>query len=179
MRQHHRGQSLVEMALLMPLLLIILFGIIDMGYYVYSFAAVYQAVRNGAEQASVAPPFPSKALDGTLPDGTDPCVMAIQEAANGQLFLHDVTPYLQITYPEYVLDGVGGAPVAYEDRRELGYPIEVRVVEYKIEPLTPLSQLVPVFSEPGGGFSISASARRSIRSFGLDPGAENLSPCEE
>lgn len=60
MQHKRRGQSMVEMALLLPLFLVLIFGIIDMGYIIYSYATLYQATREAAEVASVAPPYPSR-----------------------------------------------------------------------------------------------------------------------
>src|SRR5262245_59675086 len=39
------GQSMVEMALLLPFLLFVTLGIIDMGWYIFGYATVYQAAR--------------------------------------------------------------------------------------------------------------------------------------
>ena len=54
------GQSMVEMALLLPLIVMVIFGIIDMGWYIFGYATVYQAARNGAEKAAEIPPYPNK-----------------------------------------------------------------------------------------------------------------------
>ena len=68
MRRRLRGQSLVEMALILPLLLMVLFGIIDIGYYIYGYATIYFAARNGTEVAAELPPYPNK-----LNNATDKC----------------------------------------------------------------------------------------------------------
>ena len=56
-RQHPRertgGQSLVEFVLVVPILLFLLFGIIDVGRYVYTTTAYGQAAREGARWGSV------------------------------------------------------------------------------------------------------------------------------
>jgi Flp pilus assembly protein TadG len=58
-----RGQSLVEMALTLPVLLLLVLGFIDLGRAVYYYSALSNAVREGARFAIV-----QKNLDTT--DGT-------------------------------------------------------------------------------------------------------------
>jgi TadE-like protein len=48
-----RGQSLVEFALVLPIFLVILFGLIDLGRAVYLNSTLSQAAREGARLASV------------------------------------------------------------------------------------------------------------------------------
>ncbi|HSS35219.1 MAG TPA: TadE/TadG family type IV pilus assembly protein [Patescibacteria group bacterium] len=56
-RSHHPrstdGQSLVEFALAFPIFLLLLFGLIDIGRFVYTANAVSQAAREGARYGSV------------------------------------------------------------------------------------------------------------------------------
>jgi TadE-like protein len=47
------GQALVEFALVIPVFLLVLFGLIDMGRYVFLNSAVSQAAREAARVASV------------------------------------------------------------------------------------------------------------------------------
>ncbi len=49
------GQSLVEFALTLPLLLLLVFTFLDLGRAVYYYSAVSNAVREGARYASVTP----------------------------------------------------------------------------------------------------------------------------
>jgi Flp pilus assembly protein TadG len=58
MVQAHKGQSLVEFALLLPLLLLIVFIIVDFGRAIYYFSSVYNAAREGARVGIVAKPTP-------------------------------------------------------------------------------------------------------------------------
>ena len=48
-----RGQSLVETALVLPIFLLILFGLVDVGRLVYTNSMTSQAAREGARLASV------------------------------------------------------------------------------------------------------------------------------
>jgi hypothetical protein len=52
-RPSHRGQSLVEFALVLPLFLLIIFGLIDLGRFVITDHILSQAAREGARQAAV------------------------------------------------------------------------------------------------------------------------------
>jgi Flp pilus assembly protein TadG len=51
--QRSRGQSLVEFALVLPVFMLLLFGLIDMGRYVYMNSTLSQAAREGARVAAV------------------------------------------------------------------------------------------------------------------------------
>jgi Flp pilus assembly protein TadG len=52
-RRHRRGQGLVEFALVLPLFLMIVFGIIDIGRYVYVTNAFNEASREAARFGAV------------------------------------------------------------------------------------------------------------------------------
>jgi Flp pilus assembly protein TadG len=63
MKRRTRGQALVEFALVLPIFLVILFGIIDLGRYVYTANALGNGAREGARAASVSI-RPSPICDG-------------------------------------------------------------------------------------------------------------------
>jgi Flp pilus assembly protein TadG len=52
-RPRSRGQSLVEFALVLPVFLMILSGIMDMGFLLYSRMTVINAAREGARVATI------------------------------------------------------------------------------------------------------------------------------
>jgi hypothetical protein len=52
---HKNGQSLVEMALLLPVLLLLSVVTIDMGRGVYYYSAIYNAAREGARYGIIDP----------------------------------------------------------------------------------------------------------------------------
>ncbi|HKK00735.1 MAG TPA: TadE/TadG family type IV pilus assembly protein, partial [Desulfuromonadales bacterium] len=52
-RRHERGASAVEFALVLPLLLVILFGIIEFGFILYDKAMITNASREGARAGIV------------------------------------------------------------------------------------------------------------------------------
>jgi Flp pilus assembly protein TadG len=53
-RRRSPGQALVEFALVFPIFLLVLFGLIDVGRYVYTANAINQGAREGARYGSVA-----------------------------------------------------------------------------------------------------------------------------
>ncbi len=48
LRRSQRGQTLVEFALILPILILILFGILEFGRIFYSYISITNAVREGA-----------------------------------------------------------------------------------------------------------------------------------
>lgn len=52
MRTHSHGQTLVEFSLVLPVFLLTLFGLIDVGRLVYANSVLSQAARDGARVAS-------------------------------------------------------------------------------------------------------------------------------
>lgn len=149
MRRRSNGQSTVEMALILPLLLLTMFGIIDLGYYVYGYSTIYFAARNGTEVAAELPPIANK-----LNDASDGCTGAILDATQkGVVMFSDFsTNNVVISYPT--------------NNRALGEPIQVRI-QYNIQPLTPLFRLVRFGNQ--GVMPVNIAARRSIEALGNGP----------
>jgi Flp pilus assembly protein TadG len=52
-RRDHRGQALVEFALTLPIFVLLIFGLIDVGRFVFSNSALSQAAREGARVGAV------------------------------------------------------------------------------------------------------------------------------
>ncbi len=53
-RSQEKGQSLVEFALLLPVLLLIICGLLDMGRAVYTYTVLSHSAHEGARQAVIA-----------------------------------------------------------------------------------------------------------------------------
>jgi Flp pilus assembly protein TadG len=51
--REHRGQALVEFALVIPIFLLLVFGMMDMGRFVYMHSTLSQAAREGARLGAV------------------------------------------------------------------------------------------------------------------------------
>ena len=149
MRRQSPGQSIVEMALMLPLLLMILFGIIDIGYYIYGYGTIYMAARNGTEKAASLPPFPSQ-----LNNWNDDCMTAILDETKRTIILFSdfTSSNVQVSYPN--------------NKRELGEPVQVQV-NYNIQPLTPLFQFISFGNQ--GVMPVHIAARRSIESLAAGP----------
>jgi hypothetical protein len=172
MQKRSDAQSIVEMALLLPTLILILFGIIDLSYYIYGYATMYQAARNGAEKAAELPPFPR--FVGPLratPDASELCVSNIlsetQRIAVRFPNLATAPNSININYPARDANN--------QPLRALGAPIEVSI-EYYIQPLTPLWRFVTFGTQ--GTMRIRTTARRSLEALGDNPTALNLVACQ-
>ena len=160
------GQSMVEMALLLPLIVMIIFGIIDMGWYIFGYATVYQAARNGAEKAAEIPPYPTKV---SPLDRTDLCVQTILTATR------EGTPEVMFTD---LASGANGNTFALSypsGERKLGEPIQIDLV-YNIRPLTPFWRFITFGTQ--GTMRVQMATRRSIESMGDNPNSPNLVACQ-
>lgn len=51
--KNKRGQSLVELALILPIIVLLLFGTVEFGRVFYSYITITSAVREGAREAAV------------------------------------------------------------------------------------------------------------------------------
>ena len=185
MRRKRKGQSLVEMALLLPFMLFLLFAIIDLGWYVFNYATVYNAARRGAEKASQLPPY-----DGRREDETDGCAGAILFAVREGVYQ---SAYKDASDDTVWSPGLGGMYLDLGDNvmidyptnepRKLGAPIEV-IVTAEVQPLTPLLQLGRIFRlgslGPDGNpvITIHSTSRRTIEGLGVNPEFENGITCQ-
>jgi hypothetical protein len=140
------------MALMLPMLLLVLFGIMDMGYYIYGYSTIYFAARNATEAAAEIPPYPHQ-----LDNAGDPCTKRIFDVAQeGVVLFSDFSSNnVKISYPNG------------NDSRALKEPIQVQI-QYNIQPLTPLFRLVR-FGDSEGRLAVNIAARRSIESLGNIP----------
>ena len=77
-RTGQKGQALVELALVLPILLLILMAIIDFGRVFHGFLAVTNGAREGARQAS---------LGGTDAQVTETAVLAASPLAQDSLLV--------------------------------------------------------------------------------------------
>lgn len=127
LRRGGRGQSLVEFSLLLPVMLIIIFGIIDFGMGLRSYISLTNATREGARFAAVGNPagsFPSQ-CNGT----TTTTVIGRTCVAVEGLNRSNITS-LTVTYPNG--QGPGNSVVVSAD--------------YTYEYITPLGDFINFFS---------------------------------
>ena len=120
-RRRQAGQSLVEFALLLPVLILIFMGIVDFGRAIYAYNAVSNAAREGARLAIV-----------DQRTGAGGAYLAAIEAANQATALGlDPTNASQVlmTFPN---PAPGNCAVI-----SAGCPVSIRV-QYQFTPLTPI-----------------------------------------
>lgn len=72
-RKSERGQSLLEFALVLPVLLIVLAGVLDLGRLYFAYVAVTDAAGEGAAYAAIHP------------DDTDEIIARAQDATGGMV----------------------------------------------------------------------------------------------
>ncbi len=80
MRRRKHGQSMVEMAFVLPFLVLITLGIVELGYYIYTYSALENATRRGAERASRLPP-------NNVGNDNDQCLRWAEDEAIEDAFL--------------------------------------------------------------------------------------------
>jgi Flp pilus assembly protein TadG len=114
MRRHPHGQSLVEFALVVPFIILIVMGIIDFGYYVYTYSELENATRRASEFASKAAP--------TTPE----CLVLARDEARKSVFLNKI-PDSNITITVPAPPKVGDTAV-------------VKIVDYPVQFLTPVGR---------------------------------------
>jgi hypothetical protein len=134
-RDRTRGQSLVEFALVLPILLILLLGILDFGRAIYAFNSVSNGARSGARVAIVN-------------QDVDDITAAVEEEAFG-------LGGVDVTFDPNV-EGLAPCPQSNVDCcPSIGCVIEVAVsTEYV--PAT------PIFSQLVGSITVSSESRMPI-----------------
>ena len=137
-----RGQSLVEFSLILPILMILVFGILDFGLGLRSYISLSNAVREGARYASVGNPV---GIESDCNGMTNDTVYGRICVATGGLDLTELDP--DVSFPQ------GVAP---------GNSVVVSA-DYTYRFVTPLGDLIGFFS--GGTFpsSIDLSSSANMR----------------
>lgn len=159
------GQSMVEMALILPFLLFLTLGIIDMGWYIFGYATIYQAARNGAEKAAEIPPYTTKISPLQRSDICVSTIINATLAGTPNVFFSDLT------------SGTGGSvfTISYPSgRRALSEPIQLDV-SYQLRPLTPFWRFITFGNK--GTMTITTATSRSIESLGDNPNSPNGIAC--
>jgi Flp pilus assembly protein TadG len=182
MRPKASAQSIVEMAFVLPILLVVLFGIMEFGYLIFAYSSVSQAARNGAEAAAQLPPYETwlgykaKApADADYPGWLgDPCTNAVIEAVKTDNTLFDG----QINQGRAIEDAVTISYPGGGNTRNLNTrgPIEVRI-QYQVTGITPLYQLLNL--NGNGTITLQVTQRRSLENLGNDPTKPRGVACAE
>lgn len=105
-RQPDRGQALVEFALVFPIFLLIVFGIVDAGRLIFAYNALSNAAREGARVAVV-----NQAATGTNTCNTDSTAFAVGCAISAAPVLGLTPADVTVTYRNSA-DSGGCSPVS-------------------------------------------------------------------
>lgn len=133
-RHSVRGQSLVEFALVLPLFLLLIFGIIDLGRGVFAYNAIQNAAREGVRVAIVD-------------QNMDVIVDEVQQHAIG-LGLNDSNVRLRFLEPETMTTPCN-TPIAISCEVEI-------LVDYAFVPAT------PIIGNLIGTINMSAASRQPV-----------------
>ena len=139
-----RGQSLVEFALVLPLLMILVFGIIDFGMGLRSYISLTTATREGARFAAIG--GSAGAYPGNCDGVTNTTVVGRVCVAIEGLDRADLTS-VAVTYPN------GQAP---------GESVVVSA-DYTYNYITPLGDMVDFFSAGSFPDTLSLSTSTDMR----------------
>jgi hypothetical protein len=161
--RRHRGQSLVEFALVIPIFLFMFFGLIDVGRYVYLNSTLSQAAREGARLGSVEASYRNStdagcgALGGPIcPAGDGVLLNHITAAANRMM-----TPFGNVQTTQLSCVTSSGTPPTGNwtgngcSNNAPGGTISVRVTAT----FTPIT---PIISQLFGTKSLAGSASMTI-----------------
>jgi len=138
-----RGQSLVEAAIVVPLLLLLLAGVVELGRAFYTYIVITNAAREGARYASLYPHYCLGIEDA-----------AFREAEEGQVDLDGCS--ISITTPLDPADEPCGGGVA-----PAGEPIMVEIE-------CPYQTIVGNLLGLGDPFELTLRNQATMVVFGLD-----------
>lgn len=147
--RNERGASLVEMAFVMPLVLLVIFGIVDFGRYVSHIQAVETASREGARYASTT--------GGSVPHFID--CDGIREATRGTSVINPADSEVDVTY-----EGDSG-PLSIGCQGGLDTPvIDVisNTTRVQVTVRTEFHAITPMLGEFIGAVTIVATDERTI-----------------
>ena len=147
-KKRERGQSLVEFALIIPIFIILVFGIIDFGMGLRAYITVTQATREGARYAAVGNPagtFTSGGSGQCNGTTTTSTVGKVCSTLNGMNLTNVQT--VTVTYPD------GNVP---------GNSVRVHA-EYDYHYITPVRAVVNFFSGGALDDTIAVSSTTDMR----------------
>jgi Flp pilus assembly protein TadG len=160
------GQSLVEFALVLPILLLILFGIIQMGLLFASNVGLVNAVREAARYGSLSQTTETSAaangsaVDDYLRDTLLPASVPTYRAAN--------LIATSVTYCGYQNPGGGDWSVRLTVSATYGHPLFLPIV----------SQILDGFDSTPNALEVTSSERFRVENPPLNPSdVDGLVPC--
>ena len=147
-RKPREGQALIELALILPLLLMVIIGLFEFGRAVFVYANLFNAAREGVRYALTNP----QDYNGILQHAQDKIVLAQLDAGQDLAVKLDTGPGSNDTCTM----GVGNS---CPDYAVVGNRVLVEIT-YDLSPMTPL--LEPIVSE----FNLGTEAARTIQHVG-------------
>jgi hypothetical protein len=110
-KRHERGQELVEYALVLPLLLLVVMGIIDFAIVVFSYNTIANAAREGVRYGIVEPDDVA-GIESTV---RDRALALDQSGLEVEVTRDDLTVAVTVRYQVGLLTGavigaIGGSP---------------------------------------------------------------------
>jgi Flp pilus assembly protein TadG len=105
--RNSRGQTLIEAAIILPIVLLLVFAIVDYGRAMYTKNTLTNAASTGARTAAVTPSLAAESVT-TLSSSNSTTAKAIQNILAGEL---DQDTYNSVTYELAIVDPAApGAP---------------------------------------------------------------------
>ena len=143
-RAGQRGQSLVEFALVFPIFIVLLFGLIDGARFVYSDSVLSQAAREGARLAAVEVGWIGKTSTGCGSAGGPVCPasVAVLEQDVRIAVNRMVVGLATLSMVHIRCDDAGNEPTGAWTgvsclNRDIGDVVSIRV-QFTYQPLTPV-----------------------------------------
>jgi hypothetical protein len=136
-----------------------------MGWYIFGYATIYQAARNGAEKAAEIPPFQTRISPLQKNDICVSTIISATLAGTPRIFFNDLTSgtngnVFAISYPT--------------GKRALSEPLQIDIT-YRLRPLTPFWRLMTFGNQ--GTMTVTTATRRTIESLGDNPNSPNGIAC--
>jgi Flp pilus assembly protein TadG len=158
------GQSLVEFAIIIPMFLVLLFGLLDAGRYVYMRSVLSQAAREGARAAAVEASWlqSTAANCNTVGGPVCPANAAALTADATAAANRMVAPFGSVSALYISCDPPGSAPTGAwtsgtactSSSGTTGNLVSVRVL-LTYNPITPVGTLIPLMLGAGSAGSFT------------------------
>jgi Flp pilus assembly protein TadG len=128
-----KGQAIVELALILPLLFVLIFGIVDFGRVMYMKNSLNNAARAGARVAAVTASLSPKS--GSVFGATSEPALTIKNSLSQEIPSDDSVQYeLKIVNTT----AVPPAPISATTTASAGYQVHVKVTWPNYKTITPL-----------------------------------------
>ncbi|MGK2851948.1 MAG: TadE/TadG family type IV pilus assembly protein [Candidatus Limnocylindrales bacterium] len=163
-RRRARGQSLVEFALVLPIFLLLLFGVIDAGRLVYLHTVLSQAAREGARLTSVEASWLAQGHPscGTAGGPVCPANATVLKADVLTATNRMISPFAAITTSQLYVrcDPSGGAPTGSWTGSSCSSNTTGSIASVRLE--STFTPITPVLSGLIGTLTMSASSSMVI-----------------